>query len=126
MKNILLIFIAFSFIISGATCSINSDFRPIGLEALQSVTINTGNLTAVVIDNSSYCTIHRSGYNGIAELYHTLQDSSIFVPSYSGYNLEHIFGGDSLKQVFQPCNHPKKLYRNSDGEILSNQSPTLL
>jgi len=101
-------------------------FKPENLSPRKMVTLSSGNIRAVFVDNSAYGENHRAGYNGIAELRHKSQDSSVFVPFYAGFNLEHIFGGDSLQQLFEPRIHPMKLYQISENEVLLYQSPTPL
>ena len=69
---------------------------------------------------------HRSGYNGIAELMHTDNSTNVFVPFNAGFNLEHIFGGDSLISLFEPRRHPMSLYRNGTNSVLLYQRATPL
>ena len=98
--------------------------EPVGYEKLKTVMIETGNLKAVFIDNTDLPPVHRAGYNGIAELYYTDQDSSLFVPAYAGFNMEHVFSGDSLVQLFEPRNYPMTLYKKSENEVLLYQKTT--
>jgi len=98
--------------------------EPIDFEQLKSVKIEKGNLKAVFIDNTELPPVHRAGYNGIAELYHTDQDSTVFVPAYAGFNLEHAFGGDSLVQFFEPRINPMTLYMKSENEVFLYQKVT--
>ena len=98
--------------------------RPQGMADLDVVKIQIGKLKATFMDNMKYGEKHRSGYNGIAEMYHVDQDSNIFVPFYAGFNLEHIFGGDSLADLFEPRNHPMKVYKKNETEILLYQETT--
>ena len=104
----------------------HQSLRPDSISPQQTIRLEYGDLEAVFIDNSSYGQDHRAGYNGISELRHSLQDSNLFVPYYAGFNLEHIFGGDSLIQLFEPRLHPMELFRISDREVLLYQSPTPL
>ena len=92
----------------------------------QPITISRGNIEAVFIDNQAYGEFHRAGYNGIAELRHTSQDSTLFVPFYAGFNLEHIFGGDSLIELFEPRRHPMSLSKISDYKVMLQQPETPL
>src|SRR5687768_17570367 len=85
--------------------------KPEGYEAHNILTVEQGDLKAVFVDNTGFEPDHRKGYNGIAQLYHSQEDSSIFVPAYAGFNLEHVFGGDSLHQLFEPRMHSMSLYR---------------
>lgn len=85
--------------------------------AQPTVTLKKGDLKAVFADNSKYGEHHYKGYNGIAELYHKKQDSSLFVPSFAGVNLEHIFGGDSLVSLFEPRKQPMKIRKLSGSKV---------
>jgi hypothetical protein len=98
--------------------------EPSGYDEMKTVTVRSGNLRAVFIDNSDMPPAHRAGYNGIAELYHTEQDSTVFVPSYAGFNLEHVFSGDSLIQFFEPRVNPMVLYKKDDKTIFLYQKQT--
>jgi hypothetical protein len=90
------------------------------------VTISAGDLTVTFADNSAFGEHHRAGYNGIAELRHKEQPENVFVPLYAGFNLEHIFGGDRLEQLFEPRNHPMTPKQVSDRTVVLHQSPTPL
>jgi hypothetical protein len=107
-------------------CSHNKSktLKPQGYESENVLTVESGDLKAVFVDNSEIAPDHRAGYNGIAQLYHAQQDSGIFVPAYAGFNLEHIFGGDTLAQLFEPRLHGMQLYRKSEHEVLLYQAPT--
>jgi len=100
--------------------------KPDRLEAQKVVRLSNGVINAIFVDNNAFGEDHRASYNGIAGLTHRSQDSSVFVPFYAGFNLEHIFGGDSLAQLFEPRKHPMELYKISDSEVLLYQSPTPL
>ncbi len=100
--------------------------RPDNLEPQKVIRLSNAVLNVVFVDNTAFGEEHRAGYNGIAELTHASQDSSVFVPNYAGFNLEHIFGGDSLAELFEPRKHPMELYKISDSEVLLYQSPTPL
>lgn len=88
------------------------------------IRLQSEELTATFVNNVAYGANHRAGYNGISELFHNSQDSNIFVPFYAGFNLEHIFDGDSLHQLFEPRKHPMTLYRISANEVALYQSAT--
>ncbi len=90
------------------------------------ITIQHGAIKATFVDNMAFGPVHKEGYNGIAELYHLGQDSSVFVPFYAGFNLEHIFGGDSLPELMEPRKNPMELYIAGENEVLLYQPPTLL
>ncbi len=100
--------------------------RPSGLQPTSSVTLRLGDLSVTFVDNQALPPDHRAGYNGIASLRHREEEASPFVPLYAGFNLEHIFGGDSLQALFEPRKHPMELYRMSDKEVQLYQSPTPL
>lgn len=100
--------------------------KPIGYEKGNVLIVENGNLKAVFVDNTEIKPTHKAGYSGIAQLYHAEEDSIIFVPDYAGFNLEHIFGGDSLHQLFEPRRHPMTLFRKSGDEVLLYQEPTPL
>lgn len=87
------------------------------------IALERGDLKAVFIDNSSYG-VHRKGYNGISELYHKNQDSTLFVPSFAGVNLEHIFDGDSLVSLFEPRREPMTIKKISDNKVVLHQPET--
>ena len=108
------------------SCSIKpiKTLEPQGLEKASSLQISAGDLTAVCVDNSAMQPFHASGYNGLASLGHRVDDTALFVPRYAGFNLEHIFGGDSLAELFEPRRHPMRLYKKNDSEVLLYQSPT--
>lgn len=110
----------------GGSCSIkpSQTLEPAGPEKASSFKITGGDLTAVFVDNSAMPPLHGAGYNGLASLGHRLDDSVLFVPRYAGFNLEHIFGGDSLAELFEPRRHPMTLYKKNDAEVLLYQSPT--
>ena len=112
----------------GSSCAAlkKVSLEPKGYDQLKTVTIENGRLKAVFIDNTELPPDHRAGYNGIAELYHTDQDSSLFVPFYAGFNLEHIFSGDSLTEFFEPRVNPMTLYRKSETEVILYQKSTSL
>ncbi len=106
--------------------STGNSLKPDHLDTEKFIRLEKGELEVVFADNSAFGEHHRAKYNGIAELYHSAQDSSIFVPFYAGFNLEHIFGGDSLTELFEPRNHPMELYRISNTEVQLYQSATPL
>jgi len=87
------------------------------------VTLDNGELKATFVDNSSYG-VHKEGYNGISELFHKDQDSTLFVPHFAGVNLEHIFGGDSLISLFEPRREPMTIKSISDKKVMLHQPKT--
>jgi hypothetical protein len=58
-------------------------------------TFAVGDLTAIVGDNAAHGE-HRAGYNGLWSLMHTKEPTNLFVPTVAGFNLEHIFDGETL------------------------------
>lgn len=100
--------------------------RPQNIEPQTVVVFEKGDLKVTIVNNMSYGPDHRAGYNGITDLLHPAQDSMPFVPSFAGFNLEHIFGGDSLKQLFEPRSHPMVLSQSSEDEVSLYQAPTPL
>jgi hypothetical protein len=114
-----------SVLLAGACSDKNTaSLEPKGMEQVITAAVETGNLRAVFVDNQAFNPDHKAGYNGIAELYHTRMDSNIFVPAYAGFNLEHIFSGDSLEEFFEPRVHPMTLYKKNNSEVLLYQKPT--
>lgn len=98
--------------------------QPVGLERKASVKIESGELKIVFVDNSEMPPDHKKGYNGIAELYHSQQDSNVFVPAFAGLNLEHIFNGEKPEEFFEPRKDPMYLYQKNETEVLLYQKPT--
>ncbi|MCR4414538.1 MAG: hypothetical protein NUV77_19130 [Thermoguttaceae bacterium] len=88
-----------------------------------------GDLTAVIGDNAAHGE-HRAGYNGLWSLTHRTESTNLFVPSFAGFNLEHIFDGQTLdppgqsKLFFEPRNAPMELRRLSDREAELHQPET--
>lgn len=98
-------------------------FVPQFVSAQSTTVLEQGDLKAVFVDNNSYGK-HLKGYNGISELYHKNQDSTLFVPLFAGFNLEHIFDGDSLVSFFEPRREPMTLRRMSDKKVILHQPTT--
>ena len=110
-----------------ASCSRDDNkLQPTGYERENLLTLEKGDIKGIFVDNSEIQPHHRRGYNGIAQLYHVQEDSGIFVPAFAGFNLEHIFGGDSLQQLFEPRQHPMTLYRKGEDEVMLYQGRTPL
>ena len=93
-------------------------------------TFQVGDLTAVIGDNEAHGK-HAAGYNGIHELLHRGEPTTLFVPAFAGINLEHIFDGDTelrgrndRKLFFEPRNAPMTFKRLSDTEAELHQPPT--
>jgi hypothetical protein len=120
----------FAFIAFGlCACKSNSttkSLKPLRLQQEQTITLEVGDLKIVFVDNTAFAPDHRAGYNGIASMRHREEDSTLFVPYYAGFNLEHIFGGDTLAQLFEPRRHPMSLFKKSESEVVLYQEPTPL
>lgn len=90
--------------------------------------LETGALRVVVADNEAFGTIHRAGYNGVAELLVTAPGAkNLFVPSVAGLNFEHIFSGDALSfswNIFEPRRAPIQLVRGSATRVELQQERT--
>jgi len=100
--------------------------KPDGYEKANVLRVENGNLKVVFVDNTELKPRHKPGYSGIAGLYHVEEDTPVFVPDYAGFNLEHVFGGDSLQQLFEPRRHPMTLFRKADNDVLLYQEATPL
>lgn len=109
-----------------SSCRQSVTLKPDGLESQHRVRLTNGVISATFRDNEADGEKQWAGYNGIAGLTHVSQDSSVFHPLVSGFNLEHIFGGDSLEDVFEPRTAPMEIYRISNQEVLLYQPPTPL
>lgn len=96
--------------------------------AANRVTVATKTLRAVFADNDAFDPVHRAGYNGIAELSLTGSPATnLFVPTYSGLNLEHIFSGDAQSfawNIFEPRRSAMKLVQRSPTSVQLNQERT--
>ena len=93
---------------------------------MESATFKVGELTAIVGDNAADAD-HRVGYNGIWHLTHESSQRNLFVPTYAGWNLEHIFDGHtngSPEIFFEPRHAPMTFRRLSDSEAELYQPPT--
>jgi hypothetical protein len=90
-------------------------------------TLQAGDLTAVVGDNSA-AGEHRAGYNGVWSLRHAVASRSLFVPAVAGLNLEHIVTGEHLdgdhKLFFEPRSAPMSFKQLSASAAELHQPPT--
>ena len=93
-------------------------------------TFQVGDLTAVIGDNEAHDK-HAAGYNGIHQLMHRSEPTTLFVPTVAGLNLEHIFDGDQdlrhrneMKVFFEPRTAPMTFRRLSASEAELHQPPT--
>jgi len=71
------------------------------------VTLSSGDLEAVVVDNEPWPPHHRGGYNGIASLTHKTESRNLFVSAYAGLNLEHILDGAETRGGPDPLFEPR-------------------
>jgi hypothetical protein len=94
---------------------------------MTSTTIQTGDLTAVVGDNSADGD-HRAGYNGLWSLRHSACRRDLFVPGVAGLNHEHIFDGhtdDMAAEIFyEPRHAPTSLQIRDRNTAELHQPPT--
>lgn len=111
-------------IILGSCKTEIESLRPVGFPPVNTVEFTKGDLTTTLVDNSAFGDRHKAGYNGIAELRHTALDSNLFVPDYAGFNLEHIFDGDSLEELFEPRKNPMELFKVGENKAALYQAPT--
>ncbi len=90
--------------------------------------LDTARLQVVIADNEAYGAEHKGGYNGVAELrLGTGEAKNLFVPSYAGLNLEHIFSGDATSfgwNIFEPRRAPMHLIRHSTNRVELRQEKT--
>lgn len=89
--------------------------------------LRSQHLQLFVADNKAYSPHHRTGYNGVSELYCCGEPRNLFVPTYAGLNFEHIFNGDSATyswNKFEPRQAPMKLTRRASNSIELLQTRT--
>jgi len=95
---------------------------------LHTATLESQKLRVVIADNTAYPPAHQAGYNGVAELQLAGSDQpNLFVPRYSGLNLEHIFSGDAASygwHIFEPRQAPMELRRTSMRRVELRQERT--
>jgi len=86
-----------------------------------------GDLEAVIGDNAAHGK-HRAGYNGVWSLKHKKSTRNLFVPSYTGLNLEHVFNGEtefiSNDHFFEPRRSPMTFKKLNDQSCELHQPPT--
>ena len=96
---------------------------------MASDTFTVGDLTAVVGDNAAAGT-HRAGYNGLWSLTHRTEKESVFVPGVAGFNLEHVFDGETIDAgdardvFFEPRRAAMTFRKLSATEAELHQPPT--
>jgi hypothetical protein len=89
--------------------------------------MNAGDIRAIIADNQSYGSVHKGGYNGLAELYHGSLQRNIFDSRYAGLNFEFIVSGDSNSfgwHIFEPRKSPITLTELSDTTVRLSQART--
>jgi len=94
------------------------------------VVLRRGPIEAVVVDNSAVndevLSNHRAGYHGLGSLKHERQPRSLFVPTVSGLNFEHIHDGtvQEHRVLFEPRNAPMQLRVVNGHTAELHQPPT--
>jgi hypothetical protein len=88
------------------------------------ITLTAGDLTATFADNEAFGPVHKQRYNGIASIVHPAATGGLFVPDYAGFNLEHLFGGELLEELFEPRLYPMILSQVDDKTVRLYQPPT--
>src|SRR5262249_35948408 len=79
------------------------------------VVLRRGPIEAVIVDNRAVddpiLPGHRAGYHGVASLTHERQSRNLFVPAFSGLNLEHIHDGTTQQRdiLYEPRRAPIQL-----------------
>src|SRR5262245_51878721 len=99
---------------------------------MPSDTFSLGDLTAVIGDNAEKGE-HRAGYNGVWSLTSKSEETNVFVPIVAGFNLEHIFDGQTQdtmpdkKDIFFEPRRAKMEFRKlskSSAELHQPLTPT--
>ena len=95
-------------------------------------TFKVGDIAALIGDNAGHepSKGHRAGYNGIWDFQHKNSTRSLFVPTYAGLNLEHIFNGETEFEggdiFFEPRRAPMTFKKLNDQQVpvvvVTNQS----
>lgn len=94
------------------------------------VILRRGDVEAVIVDNRAVSDAvlpgHAAGYHGVAALRHVRQQRSLFVPTYSGLNFEHIHDGtvQSRDVLFEPRRAPMELRVIGESVVELHQKPT--
>lgn len=123
-----LVFLAVRLILCIWSAMSNGDAWCQDQPAAHQARVESDGLRVVIADNESYPPDHKAGYNGVAEL--RLQEwnrSNLFVPSYAGLNLEHIFNGDADSNdwdIFEPRRAALKLQATSAHRVELHQERT--
>ncbi len=96
---------------------------------MASVIIRGGELTATIGDNAAGpAGVHSERYNGIWSLVSKHQPRSPFVPTYAGFNLEHIFDGSARvangDHRFEPRLVPMSVEQIDESTARLHQPPT--
>jgi CubicO group peptidase (beta-lactamase class C family) len=96
------------------------------------VVLRRGEIEAVIADNRAVddevLPGHRAGYHGVAALRSGRDGQNLFVPAYSGLNLEHIHDGTTRPReiLFEPRQAPMELRAidQSTAELYQPPTPT--
>ena len=91
--------------------------------------LKSENLRVVVGDNDAAGDggPHAAGYNGLWSLAHSAREGNAFVPFYAGYNLEHIFNGQTTNArevFFEPRVAPMSMRVLDERTVELRQPPT--
>lgn len=92
--------------------------------------LKRGEVEAVIVDNRAVdddvLPGHRAGYHGLASLKHARRPENVFVPQYSGLNLEHTHDGTNHPRniLFEPRNAPMELRQVDPLTVELYQKPT--
>ncbi|MFC2087735.1 hypothetical protein ACFLSA_06210 [Bacteroidota bacterium] len=112
------------FLVSG--CSQNKNLLPPHEWEYLTVTLKKGDLQVSIKNNEHLYNPFRKrdllGLNGIIDLSHPAERVSPI--SHTCINLEHIFAGDRLLDLFEPRTHYMSLLKGKDDEWQLYQSPT--
>lgn len=99
------------------------------MRAMTYHSLKSENLRLVVGDNEAGTTesTHQAGYNGLWSLTHTSRGENAFVPFYAGFNLEHIFNGQTTyarEDFFEPRVVPMALRIIDEKTVELHQAAT--
>lgn len=117
------------YLLAAANAATLPAFPPRAVESPHAVTIAVGDLEAVFADNEEFPG-HRAWYNGVHQLRHRADTTTLFWPNVAGLNFEHIFDGEKwfapASALFEPRSSPMTIERTGDNSVLLHQPPTEL